>query len=243
MLNPYKLKYGITVPRLSGGWSSRDWQPLRRSRLFRKIYWYNFFWRKLKHDDICMMKKKALKKIKQVAFINTEIIGDKKDIHFHSCISKIDSSYIGPPLETFRLAEYYKMDKLYSSDTNPFGYSKSKIAIELLKSPSNRAATNIGYSSKTKTWWGWSHRAISKFRIGDKIKYDDDLLILSTGWLPGAPWYKKEEEEINRIKSMFKDGVLTITDDKTAWLLAKRFASSVALGIISATTPPLYCIF
>jgi len=227
MLNPYKLKYGITVPKLDEGWSSRDWKPLKRSKLFKKIYWYNFFWRKPEGDSICMMKKKALKKIKKVAFINTEMIGDRKDIPFHSCISKIDNSYIGPPLETFRLVEYYKIDKLYSSNTNPF-YSKNEIAIDLLKSQSSKTAASVGYSSKTKTWWGWSHRAISKFRIGDKIKYDDDLLILSNGWLPGAPWYKKEEEEINRIKSMFKDGVLTITDDKTAWLLAKRFARSVA---------------
>ncbi len=96
---------------------------------------------------------------------------------------------------------------------------------------------NIGWSSYTRKslkrnkffqWYVWSHRAIYSFGVGDKIKYNDDLLILSHGWIKGAPKYEEEEERIQQVRSMFKDGKLVIETLQQARFLAIRFAESVA---------------
>jgi hypothetical protein len=40
---------------------------------------------------------------------------------------------------------------------------------------------SIGYSSESKKWYGWSHRAICGFKIGDKININDHILIGTDG--------------------------------------------------------------
>lgn len=43
-----------------------------------------------------------------------------------------------------------------------------------IKKPKNVYKTPIGFSEKEQTWYGWSHRAIHGFKVGDKCK-DRDL--------------------------------------------------------------------
>lgn len=31
---------------------------------------------------------------------------------------------------------------------------------------------SIGYDPDTKTWWGWSHRAIAKYQVGQSVRHD-----------------------------------------------------------------------
>ena len=43
-----------------------------------------------------------------------------------------------------------------------------------IKKPKNIHNTPIGFSEKEQKWYGWSHRAIYGFKVGDKCK-DGDL--------------------------------------------------------------------
>jgi hypothetical protein len=50
-----------------------------------------------------------------------------------------------------------------------------KYGISPEKSSSDHCVCSIGYSEKNKKWYGWSHRAICGFGIGDKFsKVEDD---------------------------------------------------------------------
>lgn len=45
------------------------------------------------------------------------------------------------------------------------------------KAASTHSVHSIGFSEKEKKWYGWSHRAIVGFKVGDKIfepKFGDD---------------------------------------------------------------------
>jgi len=41
------------------------------------------------------------------------------------------------------------------------------------KTKDDHSVCSIGYSPRSKKWYGWSHRAIFGFKIGDKVKEGD----------------------------------------------------------------------
>lgn len=49
-----------------------------------------------------------------------------------------------------------------------------KYGIESFDYPSpDSQVRSIGFNPKTKTWYGWSHRAIAGFKVGDRVKAGD----------------------------------------------------------------------
>lgn len=40
---------------------------------------------------------------------------------------------------------------------------------------------SIGFNPKTQTWYGWSHRAIAGFKVGDVVK-PKDMIANPDGW-------------------------------------------------------------
>lgn len=68
----------------------------------------------------------------------------------------------------------YNLNGAYIGDskTAHFICSKNKIVPEL-KTP-NSSVCSIGYSESSKKWFGWSHRSIRGFKIGDTVKKEDD---------------------------------------------------------------------
>jgi 2'-5' RNA ligase len=52
------------------------------------------------------------------------------------------------------------------------------------KSDPSHSAYSIGFSEKEQKWYGWSHRVIHGFAVGDVIKEGD--CIVSEGWKPGT---------------------------------------------------------
>lgn len=64
-----------------------------------------------------------------------------------SAYSAQDGSFIGDTKTAHRLWKKYGIEELYRGRSGP---------------------TSIGYNPKTKTWYGWSHRAIFGFRKGQK---------------------------------------------------------------------------
>lgn len=69
-------------------------------------------------------------------------------------ISSVDRSYIG------RLEDYMEFRKKYGM-------------IFFQKSSKTAKSASIGYSLKHNRWYGWSHRAIYGFTIGDVVKEGD----------------------------------------------------------------------
>ena len=69
-------------------------------------------------------------------------------------ISNVDGGYIGSEEEYKILVERYEL-------------------VLIQKANPNHNTCSIGYSSKENKWYGWSHRAICGFTIGDTVKEGD----------------------------------------------------------------------
>ena len=58
-------------------------------------------------------------------------------------------------------------------ETNQEGLRK-KYGIEQFEYPTPTSQIkHIGFNPKTQTWYGWSHRAIFGFKVGDRVKAGD----------------------------------------------------------------------
>lgn len=77
---------------------------------------------------------------------------------------------------------------------------------------------SVGFSERKQKWYGWSHRAIYGFGIGDVVKEGD--LCATTGWIDG---YVEEHPEAD--KSLPVGFMATTLDD--ARLMAVAFAEAV----------------
>jgi len=78
---------------------------------------------------------------------------------------------------------------------------------------------SIGFSEKTQKWYGWSHRAICGFKIGDVVKEGD--CCTSSGWTD--EYLKEHPEANNSLPVGFK--AETLEDCKK---MAIAFAQSVS---------------
>ena len=204
MLNPFKEV--IVYPRFRDrGWTS--FRDVRLKRANKWFDWYAYNSKGIDIHDIKVYKPRAINMILEVSEIKDEPTG-RLD-HFLCCYSKQDGSYIGTPFDVFKFVTYFGIKDFYRSH------------------PDNKVAS-IGFAPEKERWYGWSHRAIYSFGIGDKIKYNDDLLILSHGWIEGCPEYEEEKKQIQYVKSMFKEGILKIENLQQARFLAIRFADSIA---------------
>lgn len=54
----------------------------------------------------------------------------------------------------------------------------------------NHSVCSVGKSHKDGKWYGWSHRAIYGFKIGDKVKEGD--CCASSGWIEGCEEYEND---------------------------------------------------
>ena len=82
-----------------------------------------------------------------------------EDVEHADCITKITSAYTphGHYIGNARTARYF---------VKKLGIMPEPI------SPDYNICT-IGYSHIDGKWYGWSHRAIHGFKVGDKVKYGD----------------------------------------------------------------------
>jgi len=125
------------------------------------------------------------------------------------------------------------MTVAYNHDGDYIGNSKTahflcvKKGILPEKAHKKDRVCSIGFCKKEQKWYGWSHRAIFGFKVGDKIQYNPDLVILSHGWLEGCMAYEKEKQDIEIVRGWFKNGWLHIDSEEKAKFLACRFAEAV----------------
>lgn len=88
------------------------------------------------------------------------------------------------PMETCSEFSYYfsNVDGGYIGGESEFKFlTKKKKLILIQKAESKHNTCSIGYSIKENKWYGWSHRAIYGFTIGDEVHEDD--LTSKTGFV------------------------------------------------------------
>lgn len=100
---------------------------------------------------------------------------EKECTKFIYYVSNVDGGYIGTENEYKLLIEKYGL-------------------ILIQKAQSTNSTCSIGYSSKDNKWYGWSHRAICGFTIGDSVKEDD---ITATSGLTDEYRIQHPEEDMS----------------------------------------------
>ena len=77
-----------------------------------------------------------------------------------------------PPVE---MTSAYTPNGDYIGDPKMAKQIFEKGIVPQISQKGNQVCT-IGFSGKGKGWYGWSHRAIACFKIGDKVKEGDSIL-------------------------------------------------------------------
>jgi len=129
--------------------------------------------------------------------VETEFDSDNKYLIMYSVYSKKDGGYIGSPEDALVLY-------------------KRGIVPEKMKDNGNVCC--IGFNEEEQKWYGWSHRAICGFKIGDIVKEGD--CCAASGWTD--EYIKEHPEEDKSLPVGFV--AKTIDDAKT---MAIAFAESV----------------
>lgn len=113
----------------------------------------------------------------------------------------------------------YNKDDKYVGTLEDFQMYVKENGLSKIQTYGDNKVCSIGFNEEEQKWYGWSHRAIGSFGIGDKVKKDD--LCASSGW---TDEYLKEHPE--------KDLSLPIGFEAKTLEDAKRmaiaFADSVA---------------
>lgn len=104
----------------------------------------------------------------------------------------VDNSDLGSP--------DFEMTYAFNPNGDSIGRPKtahflcSKLGIAPVKAKESHCVCSIGYSKKSRKWYGWSHRAIFGFKPGSKTKLG------SCGFNP-----KNKTEFLASLKSWYKD--------------------------------------
>jgi len=88
---------------------------------------------------------------------------------------------IQPKDRTFKNLPRYADDK-------PKVTFQSWLLIKSEKAKESHSVPSIGKSDATGAWWGWSHRAVSGFGVGDKIEGDNAGKKVKFPKLPDGTW-------------------------------------------------------
>lgn len=81
-------------------------------------------------------------------------------------------------MKTYKRNDYLKTDIPMSSRTfnnlPRYADKKPKVRFQdwLGIKMDHKAGCSVGKSEGTGTWYGWSHRAVSSFKVGDKVSAD-----------------------------------------------------------------------
>lgn len=82
--------------------------------------------------------------------------------------------------EDFEMKSSYTPDGDYIGNGKTAYYLCKKRGIRPEKRAPNHNVCSIGYNEDEQKWYGWSHRAIFGFGIGDTVKEGD--VVATSGW-------------------------------------------------------------
>ena len=86
----------------------------------------------------------------------------------------VDSSDMGAPDLTMKSA--YNIHGDYIGDPRTAHFLCVKKGIMPIKSKKTHCVCSMGYSHKDGKWHGWSHRAISGFKVGSRVGEDSVIV-------------------------------------------------------------------
>lgn len=84
----------------------------------------------------------------------------------------------------------YNKDNKYVGNLEDFKTLVRKYGITKFETYNNNNVCSIGFNEKENRWYGWSHRAIHSFGVGDEVKEHD--LTNTSGYIDS---YIKEHPE------------------------------------------------
>lgn len=84
----------------------------------------------------------------------------------------------------------YNKDNKYVGNLEDFKTLVKKYGITKFETYNNNNICSIGFNEKENRWYGWSHRAIHSFGVGDEVKEHD--LTNTSGYIDS---YIKEHPE------------------------------------------------
>lgn len=135
-----------------------------------KIYW--IINPKRDEDGSLSYKEKHMEKLGMYVDIKKEVLDLSSDAfgpelvgrkcYMYRCSSKQDGSYVGPPEEAWKYVFQRGIESFY-------------------KTKEDHKTASIGFCPDCYMWYGWSHRAIYGFKVGDILKegelgtYSSDL--------------------------------------------------------------------
>lgn len=111
---------------------------------------------------------------------------DTKVIVSFECRKELNSMGADRPTEMY---SFYNKDGKYIGALEDFKRLVIDRGIEPETYNEHRVCS-IGKSTRDGKWYGWSHRAIYGFTIGDKVKKGD--CCASSGWVEGCEEYKND---------------------------------------------------
>lgn len=132
----------------------------------------------------------------------------------------------GYEIRTERFIEGFVMKSAYTLDGSYIGRSKDahrlivQRGIQPEKAHQDNNVCSIGFCSRKQKWYGWSHRAICGFGIGDVVTSEDHLCACS-GWTD--EYLAEHPEEDTSLSVGFE--ALTLDDAKR---MAIAFADAVS---------------
>lgn len=111
-------------------------------------------------------------------------MGELKTKILDEYIIKIENAY---GVQTISV---YNKDNKYVGDLELFKTLVKKYGITKIQTYNDNNVCSIGFNEKENRWYGWSHRAIHSFGVGDEVKEHD--LTNTSGYLDS---YIKEHPE------------------------------------------------
>ena len=99
-----------------------------------------------------------------------------------------------------------EMIKLSKDKVSPLQKMFNKFGIEHTeKTEQHNSVPSIGYSPSRDKWYGWSHRAVHGFGVGDKVPNDPDITEDHKDMVAGAKI--KTIEKAKRVATLFANSV------------------------------------
>ena len=116
-------------------------------------------------------------------------MGELKTKILDEYIIKIENAY---GVQTISV---YNKDNKYVGDLELFKTLVKKYGITKIQTYNDNNVCSIGFNEKENRWYGWSHRAIHSFGVGDEVKEHD--LTNTSGYLDS---YIKELDSLNLLR-------------------------------------------
>lgn len=113
----------------------------------------------------------------------------------------------------------YNKDNKYIGTLQDFEMYIKKFGLSQIQTYNNKDVCSIGFSEENQRWYGWSHRGICSFGIGDVV--EEGSCCASSGWT--EEYLKEHPDEDLSLPVGFK--AETLEDAKR---MAIAFADSVA---------------